>query len=161
MSTRGVPPKNVTLIAHDAFLPFSVSMVGKYDVVHVKMFVNIIKENDPAPLVRSLTSLMYKCTKLTTLPSANSVARRGERYAFSWNSIYLCRLTNGMAEPGGYLQWNDVDIDAQRPMRIPESSQSTTKSTQDMIALTSKPRTSFVFAYVGTSAFSVFLTSAF
>ncbi|CAF9909655.1 hypothetical protein IMSHALPRED_008434 [Imshaugia aleurites] len=51
-------PKNVTLIAHDAFLPFPESMVGKYDIVHIQLFACIVKGNDPAPLVRDLMSLL-------------------------------------------------------------------------------------------------------
>lgn len=69
----------------------------------------------------------------------------------------------GEAEPGGYLQWNDVDIDTQHLVRLSESSQST-KPTRDMMALMSKPRNSSVFKYVGTDASSpprpVFLTSS-
>lgn len=94
-------PKNVTLIAHDAFLPFPESMVGIYDVVHLQLFACIVKENDPAPLVKNLMSLL---------------------------------------KPGGYLQWNDVDIDAQRLVCISESPPSATKPTHDMMALMSKPR---------------------
>ena len=54
-------PKNISLIAHDAFLPFPDSMVEKYDVVHVQLFACIVRNNDPAPLVRNLMSLLSKC----------------------------------------------------------------------------------------------------
>ena len=57
-------------------------------------------------------------------------------------------LRENMAEPGGYLQWNDVDIEAQRLVNNSETSQSTTKPTQDMMALMSKPRESSAFKYV-------------
>ena len=77
---------------------------------------------------------------------------RREAHALASNSDCGCRLTEGSAEPGGYLQWNDVDIDAQRLVRISESSQPTTKPTHDMMALMSKPRNSSVFKYVGANA---------
>ena len=84
---------------------------------------------------------------------------RREGHALLSNSDCVCRLTEGRAEPGGYLQWNDVDIDAQRLDRISQSSQST-KPTQDMMALMSKPRNSSVFKYVGTdTSISFFLNS--
>ena len=85
---------------------------------------------------------------------------RREAHALASNSDCECRLTEGSAEPGGYLQWNDVDIDAQRLVSISESSQPTTKPTHDMMALMSKPRNSSVFKYVGANAsFFVFLNS--
>ncbi len=69
-----------------------------------------------------------------------------------------CRLIEERVEPGGYLQWNDVDIDAQRLVRLSESSQLTPGPTRDMMALMSKPRESSVFKYVETYAsFSLIL----
>ena len=59
-------------------------------------------------------------------------------------------LIEDMAEPGGYLQWNDVDIEAQRLAHISETSPSATKPTQDMMGLMSKPRDSSAFKYVPT-----------
>ncbi len=111
-------------------------MVGKYDVVHVQLFACIVKDNDPAPLVKNLMSLLSKrvqshCSAVHDPPSDSNCA---------------CRLTEWIAEPGGYLQWNDVDINAQRLVSISES---TTKPTRDMMALMSKPRNSSAFKYVG------------
>ena len=60
-------------------------------------------------------------------------------------------LREYMAEPGGYLQWNDVDIEAQRLVNVSETSQSATKPTLDMMALMSKPRESSAFKYVQQS----------
>ncbi|KAL8794414.1 MAG: hypothetical protein Q9195_003001 [Heterodermia aff. obscurata] len=48
-------------------------------------------------------------------------------------------------EPGGYLQWNDVDIDAQYLARALGSSQAATKPTEDMMALILKLRSSSAF----------------
>ena len=54
-------------------------MMGKYDVVHVQLFVNVVKEDDPAPLVKNLMSLLSKCVKATALLSASSLAKEGRR----------------------------------------------------------------------------------
>ena len=72
-------PKNIALIRHDIFLPFPESMVGKYDVVHIQLFACIVKQDDPAPLVKNLMSLLSKCTKVTTLLSSTRLAKKGRR----------------------------------------------------------------------------------
>ena len=51
-------PKNINLVVHDAFLPFPDSMIGQYDIVHIQLFVCIIKQNDPAPIVKNLMGLL-------------------------------------------------------------------------------------------------------
>ena len=53
-------PKNITLIAQDVFEPFPESMRGKYDIVHIQLFVCIVKENDPSTVVRNLMDLLSK-----------------------------------------------------------------------------------------------------
>ena len=141
-------------------------MVGKYDIVHIQLFACIVKGNDPAPLVRNLMSLLSKCGKVTALPSASSLVTeergtmRREVHRLPSNLDCACRLIESSVGPGGYLQWNDVDIDAQRLVSLSESSQSTTKPTHDMMALMAKPRNSSVFKYVENNAsFSIFLNS--
>ena len=51
-------------------------MVGKYDVVHIQLFACIVKENDPAPLVKNLMSLLSKCVKVKALLSAKFFLQR-------------------------------------------------------------------------------------
>lgn len=34
------------------------AMLGKYDVVHVQLFATFIRDNDPTPVVKNLTSLL-------------------------------------------------------------------------------------------------------
>ena len=77
--------------------------------------------------------------------------RRGSRRAANAllsNSQFCKSADRHGTEPGGYLQWNDVDIDAQYLARTPESSHSAMKPTEDMMALMSKPRSSSAFKYV-------------
>lgn len=72
-------PKNITLIAHDVFLPFPDSMVGQYDVVHIQLFACVVKKDDPAPLVKNVMSLLSKCIKVTALLTARFLAKEGRR----------------------------------------------------------------------------------
>ena len=53
-------PANVALRVHDAFTPFPKATIGKYDVVHVALFITLIKNNDPGPLIRNLVTLLSK-----------------------------------------------------------------------------------------------------
>ena len=55
-------------------------------------------------------------------------------------SVVVHMLKHG-AEPGGYLQWRDIDIDAQHLARVSDL-QTRTKPTEDMMELMSKPRDS-------------------
>lgn len=52
-------------------------MVGTYDVVHVQLFACIVKENDPAPLVRNLASLLSKCVTINFVCSTSFLTGRG------------------------------------------------------------------------------------
>ena len=63
-------PKSVFLMPYDISLPFPELMLGHYDVVHIELFACIVKENDPAPLVKNLMSLLSECVEVITLPSA-------------------------------------------------------------------------------------------
>ena len=54
-------------------------MMEKYDVVHIQLFACIVKEDDPAPMVKNLMSLLSKCVKFTALPLAKCLAKEGRR----------------------------------------------------------------------------------
>ncbi len=52
-------PANISLETLDAFneeLPEA--MVGKYDVVHVRVFTAVVKNNDPSPLIRNALKML-------------------------------------------------------------------------------------------------------
>jgi len=53
-------PDNISLRVQDAFLPFPEDAVGKYDIVHVQLFISLIKANDPSSLIKNLMSLLSK-----------------------------------------------------------------------------------------------------
>ena len=72
--------------------------MGKYDVVHIQLFACIVKEDDPAPLVKNLMSLLSRCVKVISLLSAKCVAIEGRSVLrealarrMSLNGIYANR----------------------------------------------------------------------
>ncbi|MCJ1275035.1 hypothetical protein MMC21_002835 [Puttea exsequens] len=67
---KSLPP-NVTLREWNIFQDVPSDMVGKYDVVHVRLLILVIENSDPRRVVRNLLKLL---------------------------------------KPGGYLQWDELDI---------------------------------------------------
>lgn len=51
-------PKNVTLRLADVFREVPDDLVEKYDVVHIRHFVCVVKGNDPTPLLRNLLRML-------------------------------------------------------------------------------------------------------
>lgn len=44
----------------DAFSPLPHDLLGKYDIVHLRLFIVLIKDNDPVPLLRNLIAMLSK-----------------------------------------------------------------------------------------------------
>jgi len=53
-------PANVTMHKLDAFSAVPQDLVGKYDIVHLRLFIVLIKHNNPVPLLRNLISMLSK-----------------------------------------------------------------------------------------------------
>ena len=51
-------------------------MMEKYDVVHIQLFACIVKEDDPAPMVKNLMSLLSKCVVKSQLCPQRNVSQR-------------------------------------------------------------------------------------
>ena len=51
-------PSNVSLHVHDAFTAFPEEFWGFYDVVHLRFFVTVIKNNDPGILLANIVKLL-------------------------------------------------------------------------------------------------------
>ncbi|MCJ1391460.1 hypothetical protein MMC18_004324 [Xylographa bjoerkii] len=51
-------PKNISLHVHDAFEDFPKNLHGTYDVIHVQMFLTIVKKDDPEPLISNFMNLL-------------------------------------------------------------------------------------------------------
>lgn len=53
-------PANVSLEVVDAFADVPEHLIGKYDVVHIRAFVVIVKNNDPTKLLSNLIKMLSK-----------------------------------------------------------------------------------------------------
>ena len=58
MPPREWLPRNVNLRLADVFRPPTEDMIEKYDVIHIRHFVCVVKENDPAPLLKNLLRML-------------------------------------------------------------------------------------------------------
>ena len=71
-------------------------LIGRYDVVHIRLFISLVTNNDS----RSL--LDHCCKLLSELP------------LLSWK----LELSDCVLEPGGYLQWEEFDIYSQEVISV-------------------------------------------
>lgn len=53
-------PRNVTLDLFDAFRDVPEHLIGRYDIVHIRTFAVIVRNNDPGPLLRNLIKMLSK-----------------------------------------------------------------------------------------------------
>lgn len=60
-------PKNVNLTKLDAFAPIPEYLIVKYDIVHVGLFVTVVEEDDPLPLLDNLLCMLSMCNKSASL----------------------------------------------------------------------------------------------
>ncbi|KAL2054873.1 hypothetical protein ABVK25_004695 [Lepraria finkii] len=51
-------PSNVAMHKLDAFSPLPHDLVGKYDIVHLRLFTVLMKHNNPVPLLRNLIGML-------------------------------------------------------------------------------------------------------
>lgn len=90
-------PKNVTLVGgFDALKPLEEDLKGKYDVVHVRAFASIIKNNNVKPFVETLVGLLSEllCVRMSQAWMLISHCRAG------WLSS-MGRIQPGQAECEG------------------------------------------------------------
>lgn len=84
-------PNNVTLSIMDAFSQVPKELVGKYDVVHMRLWSCIVRNNETNRLIHHATQLLSE-------------------FDF-WFVLWIGLLTLQLCvEPGGYLQWDEADI---------------------------------------------------
>lgn len=92
-------PENISLYVQDAFESFPKDFHGLYDIVHIALFILVIPNNDPSVLIRNLLELLS--------PFALRFMILGVV------CLYGC-CSHDSLEPGGYLQWNEVDTSSRR-----------------------------------------------
>lgn len=89
-------PSNVSLHVHDAFTAFPEEIRGTYDVVHLRFFVTVVKDNDPGILLANIVQLL-----------SERISTSDPNHCFPNFSIAL--ETYSLTEPGGYLQWVEAN----------------------------------------------------
>ena len=85
-------PKNVLLRTLDIFDPVPDDLVGKFDIVHVRAFGAIVGREGPSPVVQNILGFLSKCP------------RSDADYEY-----WLQALIHSTTEPGGFLQWDDIE----------------------------------------------------
>lgn len=65
-------PRNVTMQQLDALSEIPEHLVGMYDIVQLRLFQVVVKDNDPGPLLRNVLRMLSECSNLlmhiVTLP---------------------------------------------------------------------------------------------
>ena len=88
-------PANLSLTTLDIHKEVPEELKGKYDIVHVRLFLTVVKKNDPLPILKNLMDMLsgypFICTE--------SVAYHHADFSLS-----------SRIEPGGYLQWSEHNL---------------------------------------------------
>ena len=100
-------PENVLLQQLDIFEPIPKTLIGQCDIVHVRLFMLVIQNDDPRPMLGYLVRLLSmfladRCPHFTeeflnsTAATSKFVRNQTARDELTWS------LTTNL-EPGGYL----------------------------------------------------------
>lgn len=57
-------PSNVSFRAQDAFAEPAADLVGRFDLVHVRLLLFLVKDDDPVPLLKNLMKMLSKSMPL-------------------------------------------------------------------------------------------------
>ncbi|CAF9913560.1 hypothetical protein IMSHALPRED_001381 [Imshaugia aleurites] len=85
-------PPNVTMRALDALEDLAADLVGKFDIVHVRLFMFVVEE--PTLLLRNVVRML----SMLAMPLSLALA-----------SLALSLLWKSRLEPDGWLQWEEYD----------------------------------------------------
>ena len=95
----------------DSLAPLPDHLVGKYDVVHIGLLVMIIKNENPGPLMQNVIKMLSESPM-----GHNNRSSASFSWEFAFNLSFILRMLikasigRHRAEPGGYLQWDEVDV---------------------------------------------------
>ena len=51
-------PDNISLHRLDVLKPIPEELKGKYDIVHVRLFLAVVQDDDPTPILRNLMDML-------------------------------------------------------------------------------------------------------
>ena len=55
-------PSNISLIHHDIFSEPPPELVEKYDIIHVQLFITILRDGNPVPMLHNLMKMLSMYT---------------------------------------------------------------------------------------------------
>ena len=89
----------------DVFTGVPEHLIGRHDVVHIRTFAVIVRNNDPVPLLSNLIKVLSKDLfyrhMICFVPSMCRSLDRDMSYVLS-NVVTI--------EPGGDLKWDEIDL---------------------------------------------------
>ena len=56
--SKGWLPDNISLSRLDVLKPIPEELKGKYDLVHVRLFLAVVQDDDPTPILRNLMDML-------------------------------------------------------------------------------------------------------
>lgn len=129
-------PRNVTMQQLDALSEIPEHLVGMYDIVQLRLFQVVVRDNDPGPLLRNVLRMLSECPTLLmhtyTLPlihvpsisltrTITNLIRHQTRSLTKSSAIHLFHASSNAdlqhTEPGGYLQWAEYDMTSQTTVK--------------------------------------------
>lgn len=87
-------PSNVKLRTWNLFDEPPQDLEGRFDVLHVRLIILVIRDNNLVPIIQNLLKLLSKCSPTSDPAQSVSVPAN----FFFW-----------ALEPGGYLQWDEMN----------------------------------------------------
>ncbi|MCJ1225629.1 hypothetical protein MMC12_002278 [Toensbergia leucococca] len=112
--TSWLPP-NVSFHHFNIFHEIPEDLVEQYDIVHVRLLILVVQNNSPVPVLRQLLKLLSIGSSLFGVPKKNQSFTE----FWSWP-----------AEPGGYLQWGEIDLPNRRLVKT--DSQNSSQSLEEL-----------------------------
>ena len=129
-------PRNVKMQQFDALSEIPEHLVGMYDIVQLRLFQVVVRDNDPGPLLRNVLRMLSGCSNLLIhkyvlrfiyVPSIfltrtifHLIRHKTTSLAKSI-SIHLRNASSNanvhLTEPGGYLQWAEYDMTSQTTIK--------------------------------------------
>ena len=96
-------------------------LVGVYDIVQLRLFQVVVKDDDPGPLLRNMLKMLSGCLFSLRVhafrPSRTDSIPHFEPKAAVFFSHTTSNANTQSVEPGGYLQWAEYDATSQTTIK--------------------------------------------
>lgn len=96
-------PKNVSIESLDVFQDVPVRFLESYDVIHIRYFACVVRNNDPGAILQNVLRMLSEFPLLILFSQGSCKPV----------NLLLTSATLIVIEPGGYLQWSEQDYESQ------------------------------------------------